>query len=454
MARRTFNEAMALLRASQSFGMYQSLDHMRGLCIELDNPQTKWVPIHVTGTNGKTSVSRLIDALLRASGQRSGVTTSPHLLEVNERIVIDGHPLDDEAFIDALSAALDAGIRLKASGEAAHPETPVNITEFEHLIAAAFYAMAKYEVDFGVIEAGIGGLWDATCVINPAVSVITSVGLDHVHVLGETLEEIAQDKSNIIKPGCTAILGDGLDGLYDIFTQRAESVGAHVRAVRHVGADSPVIDELTTRYEVVAVKPHSETVIETTFTIVTPFADYGVLAVSAPQYQACNIATAITAVEAALGRALDVGEVAACIAHMTFPGRFEVVQAHPLVLFDGAHNPQAAHILADMLALAQIRPTIAIGCFEDKDFAGMIELLAPVADGFVVVKTPSDRARSIESMVEIIQGITEAPIRGAFAEPTLEQLEELSEGGPLVITGSLSLYSLLKSRLALTGEVR
>lgn len=451
MVKSAVEHALKMLGKSTQLGIHASLENMVELASELGNPHTKWVPIHVAGTNGKTSTSRLIDVLLRSHGQKVGLSTSPHLVSLNERIIIDGEEIDNDSFGEALSLTVDAAERRFAGSEVekVDQDDPVQlpITEFEYLTAAALLAFAQKEVDFGVVEAGIGGRWDATCILEPAVSVITSVGLDHTDLLGDTLEEIAWDKAHIIKPGCTAIIGDGLDGLYDIFSERATKVGANLRAVREVGSESPVIEELTTRYVVhdVVVKPNLSTF--TRLEVTTSLGNYGVMTIPAPSYQAKNIATAITAVEAALGRRLDNEIVRNCLEKFQYPGRFEIISSSPLVVFDGAHNPQAMQQLADIVKQADIRPVIALGGFKDKDFTDMIRILDSVADAYIALAAPSPRALEPHELIALLKTSSHVQVLDDCASPSVEALSELADGRPVIVTGSLSLYSLLKSNV-------
>lgn len=451
MAKSAVEHSLEMLGKSAQLGIHASLENVVELASELGNPHTKWVPIHVAGTNGKTSTSRLIDVLLRSHGQKVGLSTSPHLVALNERIIIDGEEIDSDSFGEALSLTVDAAERRFAGLEVekADQGNPVQlpITEFEYLTAASFLAFAQKEVDFGVVEAGIGGRWDATCVLEPAVSVVTSVGLDHTDLLGDTLEEIARDKAHIIKPGCTAIVGDGLDGLYDIFSERATKVGANLRAVREAGSESPVIEELTTRYVVhdVAVQPNLS--IFTCLEVTTSLGNYGVMTIPAPSYQAKNIATAITAAEAALGRRLDGETVRNCLEKFQYPGRFEIISSSPLVVFDGAHNPQAMQQLADIVKQADIRPVIALGGFKDKDFTDMIRILDSVADAYIALAAPSPRALGPRDLIALLKTSSRVQVLGDCASPSVEALSELADGRPVIVTGSLSLYSLLKSNV-------
>lgn len=443
--------ALEVLEMSAKLGIHASLENMVDLVDEMGSPHAKWAPIHIAGTNGKTSTARLIDALLRAHGQKAGLGISPHLIALSERIIIDGHEISDAAFGEALDAVVQAAQRrfvtASSTNEPQSTNVTIPITEFEYITAATFEAFAQEEVDFGVVEAGIGGRWDATSVIQPAVAVITSVGLDHTDLLGDTLEDIAADKAHIIKPGCTAIIGDGLDGLYELFSNRAAAVGASLRVVREVGLDSPVIEELTTRYVLHESTVSSDLVVRTRVDVVTALCDYGAIRIPAPSYQARNVATAITAAEAALGRPLNPELVRQCLENFTYPGRFEVLSRNPLVVFDGAHNPQAMHQLVDIISQAGIQPVIALGGFKDKNFEEMIQILDPVASGYIVLSAPSARALGPNELADLLRAKSSRPVIGTCIYPSLETLKDLAGESPVIVTGSLSLYSLIKSSL-------
>jgi dihydrofolate synthase/folylpolyglutamate synthase len=275
-------------------------------------------------------------------------------------------------------------------------------------------------------------------VVSPSVAVITGVGLDHTAILGGTPEQIAADKAAIIKPASAPVLGPGTDGLDAIFLMQAVRVGTHARAVREGLDFSPVAEDLTVRFRVIGrpERPQGTTELE----VDGVDAHYGSLAMVAPSYQAANIATAVAAAEAALGRALDADRARTALASLTISGRFELVSVAPPVIVDGAHNPQAAAVLAGAIreAFPGRKPHVLIGVLADKDAKGIVEALAPVASGFSVVRPRSMRALSQDDLAAIVRQVSGTmPQRFATVPEALETLRGGCVDG-LVVTGSLT----------------
>jgi dihydrofolate synthase/folylpolyglutamate synthase len=291
----SYAEAVAVLERALKFGISPALDGIRALADALGRPQDAYAVVQVTGTNGKSSVTRLTAALLAAEGLEAGAYTSPHLESYTERVELGGRSCSEEDFASALSAATAAAVSLGRGPDA--------FTEFELLTAAALWLLRERRVDVACLEVGMGGRWDATSVTEPAVAVITGVGLDHTERLGSTLPAIASDKSHIIKPGASVVLGPGTLPVADIFLRRAEGFGLHPRFVAGAGSDTAVSEDRTIRFIVRERpgRPGGRTVLD----VVGVHASYDGLALTAPSYQAQNVATAIAAAECALGRALN-----------------------------------------------------------------------------------------------------------------------------------------------------
>lgn len=435
-----YEQAAQALRSALTFGIHPSLDGVRALSEALGRPDDAFASVQVTGTNGKTSVVRTTAALLAAHGMRTGAFMSPDLGRYTQRFEFAGVPVTDDDFARAIAAALEAVEITHSTGTYTEP-----LTEFELLTAAALWLLRELAVDYAVLEVGMGGRWDATSVVSPAVSVITGVALDHTPHLGSTREEIAADKAHVIKPAAAPVLGPGTAGVEDVFLERAESQGTHARFVRAYGMPTPVAEELTVRYQVLEhpVTPDGNTRLQ----VRGAHADYGTLEVAAPAYQAPNIATAIAAAEAALGRGLDSGAVAHALAGLAIPGRFEVLDRDPWLVVDGAHNPEAAAVLAQAIAdawpEATSRPTIVLGVLADKDATGIVQALAPVAGRFVCVEPPSPRALSANALARIVEA---AGCATCAAEGDLEALvaAERAAGRDMVVTGSLTTVAALR----------
>ena len=429
----TYPEALAFLESALAFGVHPSLDGIRALTAGLDSPQDAFAAVQVTGTNGKTSVTRATAALLTAHGERTGVYTSPHLVDYTERMAIDGVPVSRDAFASAIAAvlavadecmvqqALTLGLDVAMLDEA--------FTEFELLTAAALWLFARERCSWACLEVGMGGRWDSTSVVAPRVAVVTGVGLDHTQRLGSTREAIATDKSHIIKPGSVAVMGPGCGGVEGIILKRAEAVGAPV--VRVAPRDAGVT-------WTVREKPSAPGGI-TRLDVSGRYATYPALEIAAPSYQAPNIACALAAAEVALGHELQPDAARAVLRELRFPGRFELLGEHPPLVIDGAHNPQAARVLADAIgeAFGDRRPAIVLSILADKDAAGIVAELARVASMFVITRNSSPRARECDELAALVAEMTGVtPL--VVPEPGLavQRARELSDAG-VVVTGSL-----------------
>ncbi|MGB4593969.1 MAG: Mur ligase family protein [Coriobacteriia bacterium] len=386
-ASRDYAASVAALERSLCFGIHPSLDGIEVLTAAMGYPESSFASAQITGTNGKTSVTRLLSAVLRAHGMRTGTYTSPHLIEYAERIEVDGRVVMGKEFARAIFSALDAATATGGSED--------TYTEFEILTAAALDAFRAGSVDWACLEVGMGGRWDATSVVSPRVSVITGVALDHTDRLGTTRAQIAADKAFIIKPGATAVLGPGCAGVEDVLIERACQAGSPI--VR-VGLRDP---DVTWAVTVPPSTPGGVMLMDVHCALRT-YADLGV---HAPSYQAPNVAVALAAAEAALGRPLDAGALRQALGAMTFPGRFQVVRETPLLIIDGAHNPQAAGVLADAVreSFGPGRPVFLLGAMADKDVTGIVAALAPVAVGFVCTASRSDRALAPEALAGVVR---------------------------------------------------
>ena len=359
--------------------MEPDLDRITRLCDLLGEPQKAYPSIHLTGTNGKTSTARMVDSLLRANGLRTGRYTSPHLDSPTERICVEGEPLTEERFgevYDEIAPYLGL------------VDDPVRMTFFEVLTGMAFAAFADAPVDVAVLEVGLGGLWDATNVVDAPVAVVMPIGLDHVPLLGTTVAEIAVEKAGIIKPGATAILASQPPEAAEVLLAHCVAVGATVareglewgvldRSVA-VGGQLLSLQGLHGRYDEVFLPLHGP-------------------------YQAANAAAALAAVEAFLGRGLDPAVVAEGFAQVSSPGRLEVVRSSPTVIADAAHN--AAGMVATVAALDDAFAfTTLIGVvavLADKDARAMLEVLEPALTSLVVTANSSPRALSADALYEL-----------------------------------------------------
>lgn len=433
-----YADALSMLKRALTFGINPTLEGVQALCEALGRPQDAFASVQVAGTNGKTSTARMTAALLRSQGLRTALYTSPELERYPERMEVDGAVASDADFALAVHAAVEAGERLRGAGSTGTAE---GFTEFELLTAGALWLFRERGIEAAVLEVGLGGRWDATSVVSPSVAVITGIGLDHTAILGDTLEEIAAEKAAIIKPASAPVLGPGTEGLDAIFTAQAEASHTHARAVRETAAPTPVDEALTVRFGVTSrpSAPGGSTVVD----VRGVHAEYPALSFAGPGYQAANIATAVAAAEAALGRALEADAARRALAALAIPGRFELVRSAPAVIVDGSHNPQAAAVLAEAVREAfpdpATRPRVLLGVLADKDATGIVAALAPVSAGFAVTEPLSPRALPAEELARVVRDVTgETPRAYASLAEGLATEAGVSAGGALLVTGSLT----------------
>jgi len=301
-----------------------TLDRMREVMHLLDDPHRAAPVVHLTGTNGKGSTAAMVTSLLAARGLSVGTYTSPNLHRVNERIARHGVPIDDDALVGALETLAQL-----------EPLLSEPLTRFELLTAAAFLFFADEAVDVAVVEVGVGGRWDSTNVADGDVAVITNISYDHTDVLGPTLEDIASDKSGIVKPGSRLVVGETTPELVSLMRRAARDAGASEIWVRG--------DDFATTANRVAVGGRL-------LDVRTPGGAYGeVLVPLHGAHQGDNASCALAAVEAFFGAPLDAEVVDQAFAAVRVPGRLEVVGRHPLVVLDGAHNVAGMTVLARAL---------------------------------------------------------------------------------------------------------
>jgi dihydrofolate synthase/folylpolyglutamate synthase len=411
------------LRSLELFGMRFGLDRMRRLMTALGSPQRRFASVHVVGTNGKSSTTRMIAAVLERHGLRTGAYLSPHLISYTERVQVAGCDIAAEELAAAIERAAWAAERVNhtLAGDD-------HVTQFELLTAAAFWELARREVDVVAVEAGLGGRYDATNVIDAGVCVLTNVGLEHTRWLGPTIADIAAEKLAVVPEGATLVIGPGL----------APEAEALARATaRERGA----------RLIAVADEGHAP-------------------GCAAPPFRRRNLAVARAAAAAHLrGAGIAPREEAFDAAAATLVrGRFEVVRREPLTVFDGAHNPAAAVALAEALpALARDRAVgLVLGVLEDKDAAGMLRALLPHCARAWFAAPPGPRALPPAALLSLARqlGFEEAdcephPER-ALAQATRWAQERprgaAGSGRMVLATGSIYLVGELMQALGASGR--
>ncbi|RZU52546.1 dihydrofolate synthase/folylpolyglutamate synthase [Krasilnikovia cinnamomea] len=379
-----YDEVGAALEQRGFTRMDFDLQKIRDLMDVLGSPQRAYPAIHLTGTNGKTSTARMIDALLRAHGLHTGRYTSPHLETVRERISLDGEPISE----DRLVATYEEVAPLAALVDARVAEP---LTYFDMTTAMAYAAFADAPVDIAVVEVGLGGAEDATNVIEAGVCVITPIGLDHTEWLGDTIEDIAWAKAGIIHAGATVVSAAQTEEAMRPLLEHCAQVGATIaregsefgvmRRSIAVGGQVLSLQGLGGVYEDVFLPLHGA-------------------------HQAQNAAVALAAVEAFLGagahKQLDPDLVREGFAGVDSPGRLERVRSAPAILLDGAHNPHgmAATVSALEEEFAFRRLVAVVAVLADKDVSGLLDLLEPVADRIVVTRNSSARAMPVEELAQ------------------------------------------------------
>lgn len=407
------------------------LEPTRRVCELLGDPQRSAPVVHITGTNGKTSTSRMIEAILRASGLKTGLLTSPHLVKVNERIVIDGIPVSDEALVrnwrDISPYLTMVDAELLANGEEA-------LSYFEALTVLGFAIFADAPVDVMVLEVGMGGEWDSTNVADGQVAVFTPIALDHQARLGNTIAEIARTKGGIIKPSATVVTAiQPLEALDELVAAAAQDEASMVVELRDFALESTTV---AVGGQVITVRGRAGTYADMFLPL------YG-------DYQGQNAAVAIAAVEAFLGNgtlALSTDVLAEGLANATSPGRLQLIGVEPTVFVDAAHNPHGARALAGAMEeyfdFSEIAVVIAV--LADKDAHGVFAELSPIADRFHVTRSQSDRALPVEDLVSIAHTVAaeDAVIAFDYFENAVEAAREWASEGPsraVLITGSITL---------------
>ncbi|WP_016891539.1 bifunctional tetrahydrofolate synthase/dihydrofolate synthase [Mycobacteroides abscessus] len=428
-----------------------STDRIVALMELLGSPQRAYPCIHVAGTNGKTSVTRMIDALLTALHRRTGRTTSPHLQSAVERIAIDGQPISPAKYVEIYSE-IEPFVELvdKQSQEQGGPA----MSKFEVLVAMAFVAFADAPVDIAVVEVGLGGRWDATNIIDAPVAVVTPIGIDHVEFLGPDLASIANEKAGIIKRHkLDAMTGEaGADTVAVIAQQQPEAMEVLLRqtveadaAVAREGSEFAVLSrQVAVGGQLVELQGLGGVYPE----IFLPL--HG-------EHQAHNAAVALAAVEAFFGagadRQLDIEAIRSGFASVIVPGRLERVRSAPAVFVDAAHNPHGAAALAETLQseFGFRRLVGVISVMGDKDVAGILASLEPAFDEIVVTHNGSPRAMETDALAGIAleifgeDRVVVAPTLLDAVETATAMVEEAAEDGGaegfsgtgIVITGSV-----------------
>lgn len=407
----TQERAERQLHSLELFGMRFGLDRMRRMMTALGSPERSFQSIQVLGTNGKSSTTRMTAAILQAHGLRTGAYLSPHLVSYRERVLVDGSELGADSFAEGVARASAAAERVNRTlSEDDH------VTQFELLTAAALWRMAEQQVEVAVVEAGLGGRYDATSVIEARVTALTNVGLEHTRWLGPTIADIAEEKLAVLPVGGRLVLGlqpapAALAVAERVAAERSAAI-VHAR---------PLQPEFT----LLAKGPFQRRNFALARSVAQSFLELAGVAVSEPAIAAAGAATAV-------------------------PGRLQLIAHDPPTLLDGAHNPDAVRALAEALPglLGEGPLALVLGVLEDKDAASMLATLLPLCERVWFTAPPSSRALSPAALQSLARQLGfEAVACEPRAQRALAQAQAwaLEQGGAVLATGSVYLVGELLS---------
>jgi dihydrofolate synthase/folylpolyglutamate synthase len=392
----------------------------------MDHPERTGRYVHVAGTNGKGSVCAMIERALRSAGRRTGLYTSPHLVEPTERVRVDGEPVSHERFAAAFDLVHATAERLIAAGAIdMHP------TYFETVTAMAFHLFREARVEIVVLETGLGGRLDATNVVDPELSVITPIDLDHQRFLGNTIPQIAYEKSGILKPGRPAVFSAQHPEALEVLEEQARKVGAPVVDASRWYARDVHVGALGNRFTAV----RDETEIQ----------------ITSPLIGEHQIGNALTAIAALRELRLSKAAIARGLNATRWPGRLELVRRAPDIFYDGAHNPAGAATLAGYIRrfCAGRRVWMIYGAMKDKDIVSIAALLFPLADELIFTTVSQARAYSGAELREI-SGAARARVVDK-PQDALELARRAPAGDVVFVTGSLYLVGELYALPARVG---
>lgn len=461
-----YDQALAYIHSLPRFAPQPGLDNMRSFLRLLGEPQRGPRYVHIAGTNGKGSTTAMVASILRCAGYRTGTYTSPHLERFEERIAVGGEPISPQDLVRLTGRMRQAAGALAAQQHARREEhgrtrphgQAHGLIEFELITAMAFEHFRSAGCEMVALEVGLGGRFDATNVIDPpVVAVITSIGYDHVEILGPTLADIAREKAGIIKPGTTAVTAVRDPAALAVISGAARDAGVRLWTVaRRRDAASAAGAPPCSQDNILWLRT-SHDLDGQTFDVELPGEDAAYRALRTRllgPHQLDNAACAVAAAHAVSAHGWPIGEAAVRqgLAEARWPGRFEILARRPYVILDGAHNPQGASALREtfeeLFPDAVGRATLVLGVLGDKAMDSVVAALAPLA-GRVIVTRPAHPTRALEpgALARAVSqaGVAEVRVR----EPVADALDDALQGltGPddvMIVTGSLYL----------TGEAR
>jgi dihydrofolate synthase / folylpolyglutamate synthase len=422
-------DELAYLFSLEQFGIKFGLDNIRAILARLGHPERAFRSVHIAGTNGKGSVTAMVDAVLRCAGHRSARYTSPHLVDLRERFVVDGRAVDAAAMRAVARGVRDAVEALRSEGTLQAPPT-----FFEATTALAFELFRRAAVEVAVIEVGLGGRLDSTNVIEPLVTAITSIDFDHQQYLGSTLDAIASEKAGILKPGVPVVVGD----------LGPEAMAAVERVARERKAEI-----VRARDGITVIGPQSATSTANTFELRTPAHDYGILTLALRgEHQVANAIVAVRLLERLdrCGVHVTAEATREGLARVAWPGRLDhrMLDGGRELILDAAHNPAGAAALASYLKnIGGEPPVLVFGAMRDKDVRGMLSTLLPAVSRMIVTRASNSRSADPETLAA----------EARLMAPSLDVEVVPSPSAAMAAAWSLSSRVLVAGSIFLLGDV-
>lgn len=418
-----YKEALAYLDGAHWFGAEPSLRRISELLDALGDPQKKLRFVHIAGTNGKGSCAAMLSSVLRAAGYRTGLYTSPYLYRFSERMQING----EEITPDALARCV-AVVRDKAEKMDEHP------TEFELITATAMLWFVEEKCDVVVLEAGLGGRFDATNIIeSPECTIIMNIGLDHTHILGDTLEAIAGEKAGIIKPGVPCVAYEQADPILEVFRRRCTELGCALTV--------PRFDALSVEFDSLEGQVFSYRGDQ-----------YALSLLGAHQRRNAAVAIETARVLAARGWKIEQDALEHGLYAASWPGRFEVCADDPYFIVDGGHNPQCAEAVRDSLLhyFPETRRVLLLGVLRDKDYVRMAQILDRAADEYVCTAPESSRALPPEELASVLRGFDKpVTVCDSVSDAVFTAKDRAGDSGMVCAAGSVYLAGSVRYQLGM-----